>query len=185
MNKIPHERRPSDSASKITISTSVEVDEYVAQTRTSSLTYYDSTVISELVPLNTCYSKYLLEHAQSSNPTPLPKEAEIRAILDVRKAEVGVIAMALVETFLELKLMVVSWDELQDRDEVKNLVPRTVQQQACDLSGVKGGFGMVLFDRDIVEVLFRREDCEVLFKKGRILVRTMGLPMFASGYFEC
>jgi hypothetical protein len=44
--------------------------------------------------------------------------------------------------------------------------------------------GEVLFVKDIVEILFRREDCEVLLEGRRVSVRTIGLPMFISGYFD-
>ena len=176
-------RRTSTPAFEFTTFTSVEIDD-TKQTRTSSSMYSVSTVISEFAPLNTGYSEHLLEYLQSSRSTPLPDKAKVGAILDVRKAEVGVIALALVETFLELGLMVVDWHDLRDRDDMKKVVPETIHQHASRLSGVGGGSGEVLFVRDIVEVLFRREDCELLLEGRRVPIRTMGLPMFASGYFE-
>jgi hypothetical protein len=91
----------------------------IKQTRTLFSTYSAATVKSEFTLLDTGYSEYLLVCWRCSKSIPLPDKAEVVAILEIRKAKVSAIVLALLETFLELELMVVNWKG--DHDEVRRL----------------------------------------------------------------
>lgn len=102
--------------------------------------------------------------------TSLPDEVEVWRILRIGKMKVGVKAWVVVESRSPrvLQLVVVDWQELQNRAEVEKLVDEDVYRLAGQLSRVNGASGHMIYVQEHSDTPLGSEAWMVLWDGGQV-----------------